>query len=325
MSIPINIGRRTEMMPYSAHGNSASSPRSSGRAGERGVALLVVLWIIAAASLLVMTFNATVRSGLSFVHAEVGLSRSEAVLNAGAEIAVARLIDEDPGSRWLPDGRSHTVKFAGHELRVRISDPNGLIDLNKASEPLLLEFFKQFTITDSVARALRDKIKAARDAAEKVNNTRGAMPTQPQTFPGSDLGAPPRTPAFVDAGQARHLDGMSADLYQKVSSFLTVYSADGSINPLTAPEEVLRAEPQLRGLDFTAKREAFLAGRLATSPSDNQGNQTLEDTDRRGGFGPAYVIEVESAATGERYAAKKTIVVAIGLDGDAPYRTLAVK
>ncbi len=70
-----------------------------------------------------MTFNATVRSGLSFVRAEVGLSHSEAVLDAGVEIAVARLIDEDQGkpmvARWAILIR---LKFVGHHLRIRIKD-----------------------------------------------------------------------------------------------------------------------------------------------------------------------------------------------------------
>ncbi len=311
------------MSDSAQQGATSPSPPTEG-AGERGVALLIVLWVVAAATMLVMTFNATVRSGLSFVHAEVGLSRSEAVLNAGVEIAVARLIHEDAGNKWRPDNQPRKVDFAGHRLRIRISDPNGLIDLNKADENLLLEFFKQFTSSDAAARGIRDKIKAARGIAEKANQNRANL-AQKAASPGSDIQGSPNVPAFLDVGQARHLDGMSADLYRKVAPFLTVYSANGSINPLSAPNQVLSADPQLRGLDFTAKREAFIAGRMPASQTTVGTEPGYAETDSKDTFGPAYIIEVESGAPGERYTSKKTVVVAIGLDAEAPYRTLAVK
>lgn len=297
----------------------------SDRPRERGVALLVVLWIIASATLLVVSFNATVRSGLSFVNSEVGLSRSEGLLDAGLEIAVARLIDEEPARRWLPDGLARSVPFAGYRLRIKISDPNGLIDLNKADEKVLLEFFKQFTDTDSKARAIRDRIKLARDQAMKTGQPASAFA---QTDTGDGTDKPPHAPAFIDAAEARMIEGVSADLYRQVLPFLTVYSRDGAINPLSAPQEVVSADAELRGLDFAARREAFLAGRHPEPRADqdrNSGSDNRDELDPDGGFGPAYIVEVATAAKGERYSAKKIFVIATGLDTDAPYRILAVK
>ncbi len=148
-------------------GGRTTGNRGARPSGERGIALLVVLWIIAGATFLVVSFNATVRSGLSFVSSEVGLSKADAVLDAGLEIAAARLIDEEEGRRWLPDGIPREIIFADRKLKIRISDPNGLVDLNKADEEFLLEFFKHFTDTPSRARTIRDDIKAARDDAAK--------------------------------------------------------------------------------------------------------------------------------------------------------------
>lgn len=298
---------------------------AADRPRERGVALLVVLWIIASATLLVVSFNATVRSGLSFVNSEVGLSRSENLLDAGLEIAVARLIDQEPARRWLPDGLARSVPFAGHRLRIKISDPNGLIDLNKTDEKVLLEFFKQFTDTDSAARAIRDRIKMARDQAMKTGQS--SSPFEKTDPTGDSNETPPPTPAFVDAAEARMIEGISADLYRKILPFLTVYSRDGAINPLSAPQEVVLADAELRGLDFTAKREAFLAGRHSDPQNDRDRNgaDNRDELDPDGGFGPAYIVEVATAAKGERYSAKKIFVIATDLDANAPYRILAVK
>lgn len=316
-------------MPDHAYSNRTAPTPLADRSGERGVALLVVLWVMAAATMLVMAFNATVRSGLSFVRAEVGLSQSEAIADAGVEIAVARLIDENAAQKWFPDGETRSVDFAGRRLHIRITDPNGLVDLNKADKALLLEFFKRSASSDSTARVLTDQIIAARNAAEKAsrNLVRSANLAAPSF---SEFDVRPHAPAFLDVGEARRLDGMSAALYRKVAPFLTVYSADGSINPLSAPDEVLQADPKLRGIDVSAERKAFRAGRSgAASSSQGTGNDiagnNVNDADRKDGFGPAYVIEVESAGANDKYAFKRTVVVAIGLDSGAPYRTIAVK
>ena len=132
------------------------------RSGERGLALLIVLWIIVAASLVVSAFNATVRSGTTLASSEVQLARSEALLDAGAEIAVSRLIDEEKSRRWRPDGKSHVVPFEDAELIISIRDANGLIDINKADKELLLRFLRQFAGSESNAVRLRDRIVQAR-------------------------------------------------------------------------------------------------------------------------------------------------------------------
>ncbi len=107
-------------MMHAAKRSDRSTP-----ARERGMALLVVLWIIVAAALIVSAFNATVKSGVSFIGSEVQLSKTEALLDAGVEIAAARLIDEEEARRWVPDGRSYTVAFAGAELAIAITDTGG--------------------------------------------------------------------------------------------------------------------------------------------------------------------------------------------------------
>jgi general secretion pathway protein K len=307
-------------MPHNREIQESREPEADaqGRSGERGIALLVVLWIIAGATLLVVSFNATVRSGLSFVSSEVGLSKADAVIDAGLEIAVARLIDEEEGRRWLPDGIAREISFADRRLKIRISDPNGLVDLNKADDQLLLEFFKQFTDTPSRARTIRDDIKAAREDAAKAR--RGA-----DSFASKDPGADDSDPAgkalpFMDVTEARTLKGMTPDLYRRVAPFLTVYSTNGEINRLTAPEEILAASPQLRGLDLDEKRKAFLSGRGSQSSTGDQ-----KDTNSYDQFGPAYIVEVSTGSPGEKYSARKSFVIAIGLDTGSAFHILSIK
>src|SRR5262245_43938003 len=142
---------------------SGAEPELAENLRERGLALLVVLWIIVSATLLVLSFNATVRSGATFVVSEVEQAKTEAVLDAGVEIAASHLIDSEEARRWPADGSRRMVRFAGADLTISILDANGLIDLNKSDDKILLAFFRQFTGSDTKAAQLRDYIVSARE------------------------------------------------------------------------------------------------------------------------------------------------------------------
>jgi general secretion pathway protein K len=286
------------------------------RSGERGLALLIVLWIIVAASLVVSAFNASVRSGTTLASSEVQLARSEALLDAGAEIAVSRLIDEEEGRRWRPDGKSHVVPFEDAELVISIRDANGLIDINKADKDLLLRFLRQFAGSESNSVRLRDRIVQARgkDAlAKPANSSRG------DEEEASDE-KPPALP-FIDIAQLRGLEGMTAELYKQLAPFITVYGKDGRIGPLSAPDEVLTSIP-----DFTRDDIDRLRSSMGT-PKETE--RAIKNLSRHFGTyladepGPGYVVSVGVYRRDDKYASGKVYVVASGFDGEAPYRLIS--
>jgi general secretion pathway protein K len=287
-----------------AHG-AAERPR------EQGLALLAVLWIIASGALLVASFNVNVRSGLSFVRSEVQLSQTESLLDAGLEIAAARLIDEEPTRQWRPDGHWRTISFAGSTLRIRIEDPNGLIDLNKADEKLLLEFFKRYAANAGEAKLITERIIVAR------GQTPGADASTEED-PGSPRQTALATP-FVDVGQLRQIEGMSMDLFRKVAPSMTVFSYDGSVNPLTAPEAVFAVSTASRDARERAQRDAFQSGQTGRGGTGDADDVDADD------FGPAYTVTVEAATAANKYSASKTYVIATGLDQTLPYRILSIR
>lgn len=283
-------------------------PRDAGLRREKGLALLAVLWIIASGSLLVASFNVTVRSGLSFVRSEVQLSQTDAILDAGLEMAAARLLDENEVARWLPDGRWRRINFADAELRIRIQDPNGLIDLNKAEEKLLLEFFRRLAANAAEAKLITERIIVAR--GEK-----------PGASEDSSFDRAPRSSAraaFMDVGQLRQIEGMRIALFRAAAPLLTVFSADGSVNPLTAPPEVFQAIPASRDPGARARRKAFQSMDHATQASEDQDFPADE-------FGPAYTITVEARLSNSSYRARKSYVIATGLDANVPYNILSIR
>ena len=296
------------------HGQTASS-------AERGLALLIVLWIIASAALVVSSFNATVRSGASFVASEVQLTKTDALLNAGVEIAATRLIDEEETRRWLPDDKPHSVTFSEAELTVVISDPNGLIDLNKADKDLLLGFFKKFTASDSDAGRLRDLILRARGEAPNEEQKKKGVHRNLRDIVKKPKENSSQLMAFVDIAQLRSLEGMTFELYNQVAPFITIYSRDGRINPRSAPNKVLSSIPKLTRTDI-ARLQAVRKGGLDE-------DTTLSEIKRRAGAylsdepGPAYVVSVEVRRPGGKYPGRGVFIIATGLDDSAPYRLIS--
>lgn len=292
-------------------------------ARQRGLALLVVLWIIVSAALVVSAFNAAVRSGVSFVGSEVQLTRTEALLDAGVEIAAARLTDEEEERRWLPDATRHHVAFAGVELAIAIGDANGLVDLNKADKELLMGLLRQFAGSELKAGQLRDRIVLARGKPSAQKETEESRPfveaERKRVAPSSEI------PAFVDVGQLRGLDGMTMELYRAIAPLVTVYSEDGRINPLAAPDEVLGSVPGLSRRDIEMLRAVLRAPKKKAEEQE----EVLGDIERRVGAyltdkpGPAFIVTVEALSPGAKKGARSVYVIATGLDDGAPYRLIA--
>ena len=292
--------------------SDAWSDTDAGR--QRGVALLIVLWIIASAALLVSAFGVTARSGASLATSEIQITSAEALLDAGAEIAVARLIDEDAELRWLADGRPHQVVFAGANLKITIEDPNGLIDLNRADGDLLLGLFRQFTSSEQQAIEIRDRILEVRGVplGDLKQNT-------PKS--GAKSNDPSRPATFMDVTQLRYVEGMTLELYKQLVPYLTVYSRDGLVNPRSAPDAVLSSIPNMTQFDIekvrTYVRAAGEAQSSAPPAMDKVSSFFTDET------GPAYWVSVETSKPGQDYRAAKAFVLIPGFDNDAPYRVIS--
>lgn len=291
------------------HPKSVKYDVETGSAREQGFVLLVVLWVVTSAILLVSSFNAAVRSGAASAVSEVGLSELNVLLNAGLEIAAAHLIDNDEKRRWRGDGTPHSINFSGAELTITITDADGLVDLNKSDGKLLRSLFEQFTKSISKATQYTDVIMQARAAASRDRNAVGSAAAG---LPGE--GRIP-TAAFVDVWQLGRAEGIPREVFDQVAPFLTVYSADGTIYPQTAPRQVLEAIPNLNSADIEKVRyadKAALVDLMAKSPDFLTYKK-----------GAADLVTIRAHRPSENYSAIRTVVVAIGIDPGAPYRVLA--
>jgi general secretion pathway protein K len=313
-------------------------PKSPSRDRERGLALLVVLWGVTAAALLVSAFNVVARSGATFISSEIAFSEAEALADAGLEIAAAHLIDDDKARRWRPDGKPHRLVLGAAELTIVIDDPNGLIDVNKASRAVLLGLLSRAMGGPDEAESLLERLMKLRgkEPAEPSRNDhgtpQGAAPNgdAPGTQPAEDASpaTPPMAPAapkprIHDVTELRRIEGMTPALYRKIAPLLTVYSRDSRVNPFHAPRAVLLAIPGLGENDV----DRFLDSR----PRDITHAERLPSSlGKAGAFlanhtGPAAIVSVAVGKPGRGFVLGRQFVIATGIDENAPYRLLSVR
>lgn len=194
---------------------------------ERGVALLVVLWVVAILSVIALTSADRTRTDLQLARNYVESASAKSLAEAGVWLAVAGLLQSDPDVRWRADGFPYQFSLNGGTVRVEVLDEVGKIDLNRAPASLIGKLLMQVGASPAEASALIDKIDSWRGAA--------AAATAQDAREGR----------FETTEELMQVPGMTPDLYRRLRPAVTVYSRRVAINPLAAPPDVLAVLPSL--------------------------------------------------------------------------------
>lgn len=210
---------------------SAITPLNQRTASSRGVALIAVLWIVAALTIIVVGISRTVRDEVHLVSAE-----RQRVIAAALGDAAIHLVLQGMVSQPTPVNRLTYVDVAyrGVPIRVQIMPLNGLIDINRAAAALLGRLYE-------VAGGLAPE--AAQSLAQTTIETRERK------------GALGRSERFESIEDLLRVQGVDYGLYAKLTGFVTADALGGGrVNPMAAPEAVLVV---------LANGDAVVAGRIA--------------------------------------------------------------
>ena len=184
---------------------------------QRGIALIAVLWIVAALSVIVTGVVHSVRSEVRLVT----VSRHSAEAAALGEAAIMLVLQDMAARGTRPTKLTKIeVSYQDHPMVVQVMPLTGLIDINKASPALLASLY-------SVAGDLNtNSAQALAEATVQVRSTRDAR--------GREIG-------FESEQDLLGVPGMGYDLYARLSRLVTAQAqGSGRVNPQAAPEGVLR-------------------------------------------------------------------------------------
>lgn len=256
---------------------------------ERGVALLLVMWLTMLLAAVVGAFALTAQmeklQGATLARGVV----AEQAARAGVEYALTRLADPDPRRLWHPDGRPYAWNFAGARVRLRVVDESGKVDLNAADVDLLGKVFEIGGADPAAAMEIATAIADWRDVDDLTQPQGGA---EDPAYAAAGLAWGAKDAPFDTVAEVEQVLGMTPALYAAVAPLLTVYSGQMRPDPRYAPAEVLQA----MGVD----PEPILARRM--------GRGTEPDDAPLGGGSGTYSIDSRARLPDGRQAVLRVVV-----------------
>ncbi|MDX1626144.1 MAG: type II secretion system protein GspK [Wenzhouxiangellaceae bacterium] len=257
----------------------------------RGIALVVVLWMLALLTIIVGTYAVLARTETLQSRFLFDATTARYAAEAGLHRAVVELRNPDIETRWVADGRPYVFEFGDAEVEVRITDETGLIDVNAAAQgmpDMLMARFENAGLAPEDAEILVARIQDWIDPDEAPR----VLGAELQEYEQAGLPYGPANAPFGSVEELQQVLGVSWPLFRAISDSLTIHSGRSNFNPAFAPLEVLRTLPDL---DEESAR-LFIEERSQYHPAD-QSQLMLPDgtlVNQRGG---GLTHTVESRAT----------------------------
>ncbi len=284
------------------HGSPPARPalrrRSTGAAvayGQRGIALVLVLWLVVLITVIGSSHarNTRIETSLAFNH--IGVAQARALAEAGINRAIMELFASTTENRWPPDGSVRPLTFESGSVNVAIRDASGLLDLNKADSSQLNAVLTAAGVEEGARQELVDAILDWRDP-DDLHRLHGAEDSD-YRLAGLDWGA--RDGPFASVDELRYVLGMSQTLFERLAPYLTVHSSQSEVDLTYAPAWLFSA---LTGAERDSTEEA-VAG---------------TETQAAGSF---HITAWATSKRGSR--ASLEAVVRIALTGESPYTILS--
>ncbi len=292
---------------------------------ERGIALLVVIWVLTILMVIVFSFSFMARTeSQSTLAYKEGMERrflAEAGLERGImEVFYANLFRNqqvilEGKEAWRTDGSLYKGELASGNYQVRITDESGKIDINAltdASGIIVKNLLMNAGVKDSDADTIVDSILDWKDP-DDLHRLNGAEDDYYSSLPTPYLA---KDANFDTVEELILVKGVTPEILYGTDSgkgiieFLTVNGKSPRINVLAAPLEVLLAIPGITpeiADDIVSKRES-LPGQ--TAPAVVLPPESLPFA-AVGGVGNAFTIESVGRKGTEKggYAVRATVSI----------------
>jgi general secretion pathway protein K len=269
-----------------------TGPGMTGRRrpiGQRGAALLMVIWMLALISLLAVGISGTAQTEGRLSHNLVAEARARYLAQAAVHHTVLQLLDPARPVDPVADGSVVRVfEHRGATLTVRLRDECGKLDINTGWGRMLPGLMIAHGEGEA-AFAMSQAILDWRDPDDRRRKD-GAEDNE-YAADGLVYGA--RDGLFEAIDELQQVRGMTADLYRRLAPDLTVDCLNAGINALAASPYALASIPDLdrtvieRFLE--ARREAVRSGGASGIPTLSDGGKYVETS-------PTQVYEIIAEA-----------------------------
>lgn len=205
--------------------------------GQRGVALVLALWLLTLLTILAAGYGYAMRTETNLTIHGVEQARARAIAEVGVWLALADLLKPEAERQLLTDGALYQLDFGEDQIRLRVQDEAGRIDLNSAHDVLLRALLEKAAEPGEDVDYVLNAILDWRD----LDSQRRHPGTEDDDYAHTDYGA--KDGPFNSIEELRLVAGISDDIFTRIYPALTLHSGQPAIHPLAAPREVLLALP----------------------------------------------------------------------------------
>jgi len=214
--------------------------RSRALRDQRGIALVLALWLTILLTVIASGFAFSMRGETIAARNAVSLAQARAAADGAVERTLYELSRPRMTDTWTADGTRHLWVESGVQFDVTAVDETSKIDLNYANEALLRGLMTSLGgLDDQTAAHVVDAILDWRDP-DDAKRPNGA---EEEDYRAAGLKYGPSNAPFETVGELARVLGVAPDLYRRVAESLTVYSRQPGINTMTASRNVLLALP----------------------------------------------------------------------------------
>jgi len=217
-----------------------TAERPTKKRGQRGIVLVVVLWVLMLLGIVAASFQRDTRVETRVTRNLVENAKAEALADAGVQRAILGLLDPDDAKAWLADGTPYQFSLGEGQVRITVLDEAGKIDLNQAPDNVLLALFEAVGLSAGDAARLVDAVVDFRDPDDRRRPAGAEDPDY--VAAGMTHGA--KDAPFETVEELLQVLGMTRDLYDRLAPNLTVHSRR-QIDPMSASPLVLEVMRQV--------------------------------------------------------------------------------
>lgn len=245
------------------------------RKASRGIALLLVLWVLTALMVIVFAFSFSTkvetRSTISFKEEMEKRFISQAGLDRGiVEIYYnKRFLNIPEKESWRLDGTPYTGEFGGGYYEVRIMDENGKVDINTAPDVLLKNLLVQLGLKNEESDAVVDAIMDWKDT-DDLRRLSGAESDYYMTLPNPYKA---KNANFDSVEELIFVKGMTPEILygnkgkKGLIEFVTIHSRSAQVSINSAPREVLLSVPGITA-EIADNIISYRENKRITNPSE---------------------------------------------------------
>ncbi|MFO1305846.1 MAG: type II secretion system protein GspK [Burkholderiales bacterium] len=207
---------------------------------QRGIAMIMVLWLTIMLTVIASGFAFSMRSEALSARNAMSLAQARTAAAGSIERMAYELSRPRMQASWTADGVDHTWMDGDMTITASAVDESARIDVNSAPEPLLRGLIEHVGGADpDAAVKITDAIQDWRDP-DDLRRPNGAEAADYQS---AGLPQKPSNAPFETVSEVSRVMGMTPAIFARIADSITVHSRQPGINAALASRDVLLALP----------------------------------------------------------------------------------